>query len=197
VKRGSIRLLSVAGFALITGLPWAAVAQSLKGASAQGDNCYMVTSSGRVVSLSKLCGGGKSPKGSLVPGVAPSNAASSVFQAKIKYRLGKTPVIDVTFNNNQTFEMVVDTGADGTLITRDMAKVMKLPITGVSQFEMADGRVVAMPLARVQSMSVNGAEVKNIEVAIADKTNIGLLGHDFFDNYDVKIKQNVVEFYRR
>ncbi len=62
---------------------------------------------------------------------------------------------------------------------------------------MADGRTVALPLAKVASMSVNGAEVKNVEVAIADKTDIGLLGHDFFDNYDVKIKQQVVEFYRR
>lgn len=198
MKRGSIRLLSVAGFALMAVMPGASVLTQSGRAIAQSDGCYMVTASGQVVSLSKLCGtGGKPPKGTVAPTKVPGGAASNVFQAKIKYRLGKTPVIDVTFNNNQNFEMIVDTGADGTLITSRMAKALQLPITGLGQFEMADGRVVAMPLARIQSISVNGAEVRNVEVAIADKTDIGLLGHDFFDNYDIKIKQNVVEFYKR
>lgn len=199
MKRNSIRLLSFAGFALMAIAPGATIVMQMSQVSAQSDSCYMVTSSGRVVGLDKLCSGGSQPaRSNSTPRNAPTSApAGNMFQAKIKYRMGKTPVIDVTFNSNQTFEMIVDTGADGTLITRRMASALKLPITGAGEFEMADGRVVVMPLAQVRSMSVNGAEVRNVQVAIAEKTDIGLLGHDFFDNYDVKIKQHVVEFYRR
>lgn len=198
MKTNSIRVLSVVGFTLMAIAPGATVLMQTLQASAQSDSCYMVTSSGRVMSLDRLCGA-TSPARSNPPAPRSTPAATpgNMFQAKIKYRMGKTPVIDVTFNNHQTFEMIVDTGADGTLITRRMASALKLPITGAGEFEMADGRVVVMPLAQVRSMSVNGAEVRNIQVAIADKTDIGLLGHDFFDNYDVKIKQHVVEFYRR
>ena len=35
-----------------------------------------------------------------------------------------------------------------------------------------------------------------VAIAMSDG-DIGLLGHDFFGNYDVTLKQNVVEFRRR
>ncbi|UBF24957.1 retroviral-like aspartic protease family protein [Kovacikia minuta CCNUW1] len=207
MKKSSFRLAAIAGFAFITLTPAISIVTQSLPATAQDESCFMVTSSGRRVNLGKLCGYGTlkpsttnapgNPAANPNPAATSPNAAANVYQAKIKYRLGKTPVIDVTFNGKQTFEMVVDTGADGTLITGRMASVLRLPMTGVGQFEMADGRTVVMPLARVTSMSVSGAEVRNVEVAVADKTDIGLLGHDFFDNYDVKIKQQVVEFYRR
>ncbi|MEB3211436.1 MAG: hypothetical protein VKL39_08770, partial [Leptolyngbyaceae bacterium] len=41
-----------------------------------------------------------------------------VFRAPIVRRAGGTPVVMVTFNGNQTFEMIVDTGASGTVITQ-------------------------------------------------------------------------------
>ena len=43
--------------------------------------------------------------------LAKPSANQKVFQAKIKRRAGGTPVIDVVFNGNKTFEMIVDTGA--------------------------------------------------------------------------------------
>ncbi|MGA7932931.1 MAG: retropepsin-like aspartic protease, partial [Kovacikia sp.] len=164
MKKGSFRLLAIAGFTSITLIPAITVVNQSSRAIAQDANCFMVTSSGRTISLDKLCGGGKlkpaptSTNGSGNPAATPNTAAASVYQAKIKYRLGKTPVIDVTFNGKQTFEMIVDTGADGTLITRQMASSLRLPVVGVGQFEMADGRTVVMPLAKVASLSVNGAE---------------------------------------
>jgi predicted aspartyl protease len=111
------------------------------------DPCYMITSSGRRVSLGKLCGAGKTAQ--------PSQGGTILV--KIKRRSGGTPVIDVTFNGTQTFEMLLDTGASGTLITRSMARALKLPIVGVDQFTLADGRTVVMPLGRLQSMSIQNA----------------------------------------
>jgi aspartyl protease family protein len=62
---------------------------------------------------------------------------------------------------------------------------------------IADGSVVEFPLGMVRSIGVGGALIQNVEVAIAQKMQIGLLGHDFFGNYDVKIKKDIVEFYVR
>ncbi|KAF3884443.1 MULTISPECIES: retropepsin-like aspartic protease family protein [Nostocales] len=145
--------------------------------------CYMVTTSGRAISLGKLCGVTPSDKG--------------VFRIPIKRRMGKTPVVDVTFNGHKTFEMIVDTGASITLITSNMANTLKLKPTGNMQAEIADGSQVKFSLSQVNSIAVGGAVVNNVEVAIAPKAGIGLLGHNFFDNYDVKILGNVIEFSRR
>jgi predicted aspartyl protease len=102
-------------------------------------------------------------------------------------------VIDVTFNG-RTFEMVLDTGASSTLITRDMANALKLKPIGYREVVIADGSTVRMAVSTVQSVSTGGANIKNLQVTIADKADVGLLGHDFFGRYDVKIKRNVVEF---
>ena len=196
MKIPSVQMLSFASLTVLlaaSGIPLAAQSQQ---PNAQGDSCYMVTSSGQVLGLDKLCSTGKT-----APGKAASPAGGrstpGVYRAAIKYLLGKTPVIDVTFNGRQSFEMIVDTGADGTLITSEMAKALRLPIVGVGRFQMADGRIVNLPLARLQSISVSGAEVRNVDVAIASKNSVGLLGHDFFDSFDIKIKENMVEFYKR
>jgi len=156
-------------------------------ASAQDDTCYMITSSGKRVSLGNLC-----RRNTAQP--APTR---NFFQARIKRRDGGTPVIDVTFNGNQSYEMLVDTGASGTLITRSMAQALNLPIVGTGRFTLADGRTIAMPVGRLTSLSVDGATVRNVNVAIAGDYAEGLLGSDFLANYDVKIKRDVIEFYPR
>jgi aspartyl protease family protein len=134
---------------------------------------------------------------------APSNPApkpsgnQKVFQAKIKRRAGGTPVIDVVFNGNKTFEMIVDTGASGTLISQRMATALGVRPVRTVKAGIADGSVVVFPIGVVRSIRVGGAVIQNVEVAIAKQMQIGLLGHDFFGNYDVKIKKDVVEFYVR
>lgn len=142
---------------------------------------------------------GPSNPGAQPPATGPANPSGNqkVFQAKIKRRAGGTPVIDVVFNGNKTFEMIVDTGASGTLITQRMATALSVKTVGIARAGIADGSVVEFPIGRVQSIGVGGALVRNVEVAIAKQMEIGLLGHDFFGNYDVKIKKDVVEFYVR
>lgn len=142
---------------------------------------------------------GPSNPGAQPPATGPANPSGNqkVFQAKIKRRAGGTPVIDVVFNGNKTFEMIVDTGASGTLITQRMATALSVKTVGIARAGIADGSVVEFPIGRVQSIGVGGALIRNVEVAIAKQMEIGLLGHDFFGNYDVKIKKDVVEFYVR
>jgi len=141
---------------------------------------------------------GASNPGAQPPGNQPASGGNQkVFQAKIKRRAGGTPVIDVVFNGNKTFEMIVDTGASGTLITQRMATALGVRPVGIGRAGIADGSVVEFPIGVVRSIRVGGAAIQNVEVAIAKQMEIGLLGHDFFGNYDVKIKKDVVEFYVR
>ncbi|MBM0743286.1 retroviral-like aspartic protease family protein [Phormidium sp. CLA17] len=124
--------------------------------------------------------------------------SGKVFRAPIKRRAGGTPVIDVTFNGNQTFEMIVDTGASGTVITQAMAQALGARIIGKTKVNTASQTGVEVPLAYVDSIAVGNAVVKDVIVAIANAAlDVGLLGHDFFSDYDVTVKQEVVEFRRR
>ncbi|HEY9675576.1 MAG TPA: retropepsin-like aspartic protease [Waterburya sp.] len=128
----------------------------------------------------------------------PNPGNSQVFKAPIKRRMRGTPVIDVTFNGTQTFEMVVDTGASGTVITQAMAQRLGIVSQGEVKANTASAKGVKFSAGRVESIAVNGAETRNVPVAIGGPDlEIGLLGQDFFSKYDVSIKQDVVEFHSR
>ncbi|MBN3943551.1 MAG: retropepsin-like aspartic protease [Nostoc sp.] len=119
----------------------------------------------------------------------------AVFTAPIKRRIGGTPIVEVTFNGQQQFEMIVDTGASGTVITQQMADALGIVPVGRAKANTASSRAVEFPVGYVNSMAVGGVIVNKVAVAIAGaELETGLLGHDFFGNYDVTIKRNVVEF---
>ncbi len=162
------------------GMP-AAIAQDAEG-------CFMVNSSGEVINLSSLCGvpASEVPANLLTTGVSPR-----VVQAKIKRRQAGTPVIDVTFNGKQKFEMLLDTGATQTTITSEMAKALNLVPVGTATAHIASGETVKFPIGRVDSMGVGGAVINNSMVLIGA---FPLLGQNFFGRYDMTIKRDVVEF---
>lgn len=146
------------------------------------------------------------PSGSLVGSqplrvsnvTVPAVGAGRVFQATIKRRAAGTPVIDVVFNGNQTFEMIVDTGASSTVITQAMADSLGIRVVGKAKVNTASQSGVEVPLGFVESIAVGNAVVKDVVVAIGNNAlDTGLLGHDFFNDYDVTIKRDVVEFRKR
>lgn len=144
------------------------------------------------------------PPSLISPVRAPSQAlpilaaptSSGVFQAAIKSRHGGTPVVDVIFNGGEQFEMIVDTGASGTVITQQMASALGVVPMGRAKANTASDRNVEFAIGNVSSIEVGGAVINNVPVAIAPTANLdmGLLGQDFFSNYDVTIKRDVVEF---
>ncbi len=119
---------------------------------------------------------------------------SEIFQVKIKRREGGTPVIDVLFNSYHTFEMLLDTGASHTTITPDMAAVLNVVIVGIERAVIANGQLIESPMGNVASIGVGGVSVNNLLVAIGA---IPLLGQNFFGNYDLIIKQEIIEFHSR
>lgn len=180
--------------------------------AAETTGCFMVDAAGKTISLGALCGySAPEPKASRVePSANGGNAgeggelvnpaagsATGVVQVPIVRRSGRTPVIAVTFNGQGTYEMILDTGASGTLITARMAEELGVEPNGIVEAEIADGSRVEFLTAEVQSIAVSDARVDNVNVAIAMDTDIGLLGHDFFGDFDISIRESVVEFSRR
>ncbi|MBH8564835.1 retroviral-like aspartic protease family protein [Nostoc sp. CENA67] len=150
--------------------------------------CFMVNSTGTTIELTNLCG---------VTKTASQSSDNRVFRIPIKRRLGRTPIIDVTFNGKKTFEMIVDTGATGTVITQQMASTLKLKTTGIMKAQIADGSQVQFSTGKVKSIAAGGVVANNLEVAIAPNGIVGLLGHDFFGNYNIRILEQEVEFQPR
>lgn len=158
---------------------------------AQDAECFIEDSKGRKVDLGNICA--RKP----VPAATPKPTTPQFITIPIKNRQGNTPVIEVTFNGNQTFDMILDTGATSTVITQQMASSLKVkPFTSIKA-QVADGSFVLFPIGFVESIGVNGAVVNRVPVAIAPQIQLGLLGNDFLNSYDVKIKRDTIELYQR
>ncbi|UBF29227.1 retroviral-like aspartic protease family protein [Kovacikia minuta CCNUW1] len=123
-----------------------------------------------------------------------SNGIESIYQAPIISRRRGVPVIMVTFNGSHPFPMIVDTGAGGTLITQDMASTLEVKRVGQAAAQTANG-YTTFDVGYVSSIEVDGAKIINVPVAIGlSDMDVGLLGHDFFNNFDVTVREKVVEF---
>ena len=122
-------------------------------------------------------------------------AKGEVFRVKIKRRSAGTPVIDVLLNGEYKVEMIVDTGASGTVITRSAAAVLGVQPVGVAKADTASAKGVTFQIGILKSLQVGGAVYRNLPVAIAGpELTIGLLGHDFFGDYDITLKRDTIEF---
>jgi aspartyl protease family protein len=94
--------------------------------------------------------------------------------------------------------MLFDTGATGTLITLPMAQALRLKAVGLAKVGVADGATVLLPVAMLKSLEVDGRLKRNMRVWVSQGLGeMGLLGQDFFEGYDISIKENVIEFRRR
>ncbi|MEQ8755191.1 MAG: retropepsin-like aspartic protease [Coleofasciculus sp. G1-WW12-02] len=126
------------------------------------------------------------------------DSSPQFFSVPIKSKLRNIPIIEVTFNDKRQFSMLFDTGATNTLITQEIASTLNLKPVGITEISVADGATVPMAVAILESMEVDGRLKRKIEVVIAPPSMpVGLLGQDFFDGYDITIKDEVIEFRKR
>ncbi|HAN75316.1 MAG TPA: hypothetical protein DCQ51_07330 [Planktothrix sp. UBA8407] len=177
-------LLSTTGLILINGT--GALSQEHPG-------CFLKTKSGQVISLNEVC---------VFPQIDPKTAVSplktpGVYQAKIIRKESGIPVIQVIFNDQTPFEMLVDTGASGTVITSMMAELLGVIPTGLGKADTPSQKGVEFEIGSIQTINVAGAIKNNLTVAIAPALDVGLLGQNFLSGYDVTIKEDVVEFRAR
>jgi hypothetical protein len=112
------------------------------------------------------------------------------YRARIKYHQSRIPVIDVLFNGSRQFDMMVDTGASGTMITPDMAQALGAKIVG-STTGMTPAGQTEFAVGMIKSIRVGTRVIRNVPVTIGP---VRLLGHDFFGSCDLTIKQETIEF---
>jgi aspartyl protease family protein len=136
----------------------------------------------------------------LTSGTPTAVKAGVVGQIPIKRRSAGVPVVDVAFNGRQSFEMLVDSGASFTVITRPMAKALGITsahIVDTVRVSTANG-ITQFPIVYVSSIGVGGLKSTQVAVAIAGPDmEMGLLGQDFLQKYDVHIRAQQIEFSHR
>lgn len=157
--------------------------------------CYMEDASGQSIDLSSLCGGSNGATSNSRSSYSSGNSRN--FQIPIKRRQSGIPVVEVTLNGTKTYEMLLDTGASGTVLTVKMAQELSLKPKNIVLAETPSHSAVPFRTTIVDSIQVGKNTLKDIEVVVSPTLTIGLLGQDFFGNFDLTIKENVIEFKRR
>ncbi|ACK68858.1 conserved hypothetical protein [Gloeothece citriformis PCC 7424] len=166
---------------IVAPLPFKSQAQS---------ECFLQGTGGQQIDLGHLCGGGRTSNNAAV--------ASGVYKIPIVRRLGGIPTVMVVFNDKQKVEMLFDTGASGVAITESMAKMIGVRKEAQDTAQTAGG-IVEYHLGRVASLQAGNLVRKNIVVGIVPEMGgeQGLLGQNFFGDYDVMIKEKEIELHPR
>ncbi|WP_421658332.1 retropepsin-like aspartic protease family protein [Leptothermofonsia sp. ETS-13] len=126
--------------------------------------------------------------------VALVETKEGVYRTRIINRIRGVPVIMVTFNGRYTVPMILDTGASSTVITQSMASTLGIVPIGQAIAQTANG-YTTFDVGYVDSIEVEGAKMQQLPVAIGlPDMEVGLLGHDFFGNFDVTVREDRVEF---
>ena len=99
--------------------------------------------------------------------------------------------IDGLLNRRLTAPMLLDTGADFTVLTKQVARDLRLsPLNHLpmQEFKTAGG-AVRLPVATLQSLRVGTTEVRDVEVAIDIDGHMpmGLLGMTFLRHFKVTV----------
>ncbi|MEO1636010.1 MAG: retropepsin-like aspartic protease [Cyanobacteria bacterium J06631_9] len=130
---------------------------------------------------------------------AATSSSSDDSQQRVRVpivrRLHGTPVVRVTFNGVREYEMILDTGASRTLITRPMADDLGVVTIDRMIASTASAAEVTFEVGQLSSMSLGGITLNDARVSIGETVDVGLLGNDFFRGYDVNImsSEGVVE----
>jgi predicted aspartyl protease len=137
------------------------------------------------------------PAAPAVPPPAPALPAGLAAQIPIQRRQGGTPVVAVTLQGSataQTFPMLFDTGATGTLITAEMAQAVGVTIVGETQARIADGSIVRLPVGYLEAVEIGGLRREGLRVAIGG--SYGLLGQDIYGQYGIAIGSHMIHLHQ-
>ena len=162
--------------------------------------CFMLDANGKAIDLGYLCQNSNSTNSrpaKSIPAPTRSITEPGVQIVPIKSRRSGIPVIDVKFNDKYTFEMMLDTGASGVVITQQMAKKLRVNHSETVWVSTPSSNYFKMPAGYVYSIGVGKFTRQNTRVITSPSMDMGLLGQSFFSNYDMTIKSDVVEFRER
>jgi clan AA aspartic protease (TIGR02281 family) len=104
---------------------------------------------------------------------------------------GGVVVVQAVLNRRLTVPLMLDTGADFTVLTKQVAQELRIRTLDrlpKLQFGTAGG-VVNFPIATLQSLRVGSAEARDVDVAIDTDGHmpVGLLGMSFLRHFKMTI----------
>lgn len=127
------------------------------------------------------------------PKESPSSPPGSSLRNRISVPIetaGSLVIVSVTFNSSLTANLALDTGATTTMVSRRIARNLRLATLG-SRMMVGIGGSVMTPVARLESVKVGDAEVSNLVVSIHDFSSSprfeGLLGADFLQHFEFSL----------
>jgi aspartyl protease len=104
--------------------------------------------------------------------------------------IGGSVIVSVTFNRSVSANLLLDTGASMTMISRRLASNLALATTASGRFSGIGG-TVRTQIGRVNSIKVGDAEVSGMAVSIHDIPQVprfeGLLGMDFLGRFQISV----------
>ena len=126
------------------------------------------------------------------PPQAPPPAASPTGGARIPFTPGQPIVVAARINGGGTTQLILDTGAQGTVISPTALAALGVShrnaVRGSIKGVTGDANILAV---RVESIEVQGARVGPLLVVSHDaglgSGHDGLLGRDFLDNFVITI----------
>jgi clan AA aspartic protease (TIGR02281 family) len=138
----------------------------------------------------------QSPTRPSVDGIPEKPEASRSFAIPIVKKMEGVPVVEVTINGERT-QMLLDTGASRTLITKGFQQKLALQATGSTSAKTANGSA-NFDMVKLNSVQVGKIEIANLSVAVGnDDLSYGLLGHDVYQGYDITLREDRVVFEKR
>ena len=113
--------------------------------------------------------------------------ANAVIPVQIR---GSKVIVSVLFNNNRRANLLLDTGASQTMISKRVAQDLRLYSSGSGK-RYGIGGAVTVSTAVIDSVKVGQAEIQQLQVSIhdfsVDPSYEGLLGFDFLRNFRVSL----------
>jgi predicted aspartyl protease len=125
----------------------------------------------------------------IAPSSLPGSSARNTITVPVVMN-GSSVIVPVTLNGVRKANLVLDTGATITVVSRQIARSLALSPLGTSKVGTVGGMVI-LPLARLGSLKVGDAEVQDLVVSIHDFSPDprveGLLGLDFLKNFHLSL----------
>jgi gag-polyprotein putative aspartyl protease len=129
---------------------------------------------------------------SSAPDAATNTSATGAITIPVKINGPRVivPVILTSGNSSSTGNLLVDTGAAQTMISKRLAREIRL-LSIANQTRTGIGGSIQVDVGQVESVKVGEAEVKNMRVSIHDRVydfgSEGLLGFDFLSRFQMSV----------
>ena len=106
-------------------------------------------------------------------------------------------LVPVFINGQGPYDFILDTGASGTMVSKELAEKLGIE-EGESQEARGAGGGLQVTVSRVDTFSVGASEQEDVQVALLDMAELskncgidklaGIVGFNYLKNYTVTIR---------